>query len=220
MTASTNNAINDNIGNNDWLSALAYRVYRYLNRSNDRLYNPNDLGQHIIYASLILSLIVPSVCFVVFVYPTTVDYATSKAQLASIPILTQQVAQLDQMYQSASATLTELEAEPLLASLDDAVLQHNTIDLHRMAHHHQLKIVATNTINDHRISSQFTEHFTATHYSWHLRGRFADYLRFKKALWELSHLMQMEREHLSTKEELQLDIVVDLSVYQPKAGGL
>ena len=220
MIAPTDNAINDDIGNNDWLSALASRVYRYFNRSGDRLYNPNDLYQSIIYVSLILSLIVPGACFVVFVYPATVDYATSKAQLASIPILTQQVAQLDKMYQSASATLTELEAEPLLASLDDAVLQHNAIDLHRMAHNHQLRIVATNTINDHRISPQFTEHFTATHYSWHLRGRFADYLGFKKALWELSHLMQMEREHLSTKEELQLDIVVDLSMYQLKEEGL
>ena len=220
MTAPADNAINDNIGNNDWLSALASRVYRCLSRSNDRLYNPNDLGQSIIYASLILSLVVPSACFVVFVYPATMDNAMSEAQLASIPILTQQVAQLDKMYQSASATLTELEADPLLASLDDATLQHNDIDLHRMAHHHQIKIVATSTINDNQVSPQFTEHFSATHYSWHLRGRFADYLRFKKALWELSHLMQMQREHLSTREELQLDIFIDLSVYQPKEGGL
>ena len=220
MTAQTDNAITDNISNNDWLSALAYRVYKYLNRSDDRLYNPNDLCQSIIYASLILSLIVPGAFFVVFVYPATVDYTTSKVQLASIPILIQQVAQLDKMYKSASAILIELEADPLLASLDDAVLQHNAIDLHRMANNHRLRIVATNTINDHRISSQFTEHFTVIHYSWHLRGRFADYLRFKKALWKLSHLMQMEREHLSTQEELQLDIVIDLSVYQPKEGGL
>ena len=220
MTARIGNAMTDNIGNNDWLGALVYRVYRYLNRSDDRLFDPSDLGQYIIYASLIISLIVPSACFVVFVYPATADYATSKAQLASIPILTQQIAQLDKMYRSASAILTEVEVDPLLVSLDDATLQLSAIDLHRMAHNHRLKIVATNTINDHRISPQLTEHFIATHHSWHLQGQFADYLRFKKALWELNHLMQMEREHLSTKEELQLDIVVDLSVYQPKEGGL
>ena len=216
MTAQTENAINDNIGNNDRLSTLAYRVYRYFNRSDDRLYNPNDLYRFIVYASLVLSLIVPCICFVVFVYPTTVDYATSKAQFASIPLLERQVAQLDQMYRSAHATFTELETDPLLVSLHNATLQHNAIDLHRMAHDHRLIVVATNIINDHRISSQFTEQFTATHYSWHLRGQFGDYLRFKKALWELSPLTQMEREYLSTKAERQLDIVVDLSVYQPK----
>ena len=210
-----NNTIDDNIGNNDWLATFANRIYRYFNRSDDRLHNPNDLYQSIIYASLALSLIVPCTCFVVFVYPTTVDYTTSKAQLASIPSLKRQVAQLEQMYRSAHATLTELEADPLLVSLHNPTPQQNAVDLHRIAHDHRLTIVATNTINDHQISSQFSEDFTAIHLSWHLRGRFNDYLSFKQALWELSPLMQMEREHLSTKENRQLDIVVDLSVYQP-----
>ena len=216
MTVHTNNTIDDNIGNNDWLATFAKRIYKYFNRSDDRLHNPNDLYQSIIYVSLALSLIVPCTCFVVFVYPTTLDYATSKAQLASIPSLKRQVAQLEQMYRSAHATSTKLEADPLLASLHNPTPQHNAIDLHRIAYDHQLAIVATNTINDHQISPQFSEDFTAIHLSWHLRGRFNDYLAFKQALWEINPLMQMEREHLSTRENRQLDIVVDLSVYQPK----
>ena len=220
MTLHASNTLNDKVGNDDWLATFANRVYGYFNRSNDRLHNLNDLYQSIIYASLMLSLVVPCICFVVFVYPTTVDYATSKAQLASIPLLKRQVTQLEQMYRSAHATLTELEADPLLAPLHNPTLQHNAIDLHRMAHDHRLRIVATNTINDHQISPQFTEDFTVIHLSWHLRGRFGDYLAFKKALWEVSPLTQIEREHLSTKEDRQLDIVVDLSVYQSKEAAL
>ena len=216
MTAQTDNAMSHNFGDKDYLSTLVYRVYRYFNLSDDRLHNPNDLYRSMMSASLILSLIVPCTCFAVFVYPATVDYATSKAQLASIPLLKQQVAQLDKIYRGAHATLAKLEADPLLASLNNATLKHNSIDLHRMANDHRLTIVTTNIINDYLVPSQFTEHFTTTHYSWHLQGEFRDYLRFKKALWELSPLTQIEREYLSTKEDRQLDIIVDLSVYQSK----
>ncbi len=215
MTAQNDNAMNNDIGGNDWTSMFAYRVYRYFNRSDNRLYNPNDLYRSVVYISLALSLIVPGACFVGFVYPTAVDYATTKAQLASIPMLKRQIAQLDKMYRSTHITLTELETDFPPASLDNATLHHNAIDLHRMAHNHRLRIVATNTINDHRVMPRFTEYFTTTHYSWHLQGRFTDYLRFKKALWKASPSTQMEREHLSTRDDRQLDIVVDLSVYQP-----
>ena len=216
MIGHAGGTIDDKVSNDDWFATLANRIYGYFNRSNDRLHNLNDLYQSMVYASLMLSLIVPCICFVVFVYPTTVDYATSKAQLASIPLLKRQVAQLEQMYQGAHATLTKLEADPLLAPLHNLTLQHNAVDLHRMVHDHRLRIVATNTTNDHQIAPQLSEDFTVVHLSWHLRGQFSDYLAFKKALWEVSPLTQMKREHLSTKEDRQLDIVVDLSVYQPK----
>ena len=215
MTTHTDNAMTHHIIANDWFNTIVKLVYKCFNRSDDRLYNPNDLSKCLVYTSLALSLIIPGICFAIFVYPTISDYAASKAQLASIPLLKQQVAQLKKIYEKSHATLIELEADTSLASLRDAKQAlYNPIDLHRLAHDHRLTIAAMDTLNDYEVSSQFTEHFTTTRFSWHLKGQFADYLAFKKALWNLGPLIQIEREHLSTKEDRQLDIVVDINVYQ------
>ena len=206
-----------NIDESDWLNTIAKLVHQCFNKSDERLHNPNDLYRSLVYASLALSLIIPGICFTIFVYPAMTEHAASKAQLASIPLLKQQVAQLKKMHQTSHTTLMELEADILLAPLRDTTqTQYNPIDLHRLAHDHRLTIVAMDTLNDHEALPQFAEHFTATRFSWHLKGHFVDYLAFKKALRDFNPLMQTEREHLSTGENRQLDIIVDLNAYQPK----
>ena len=217
MTTHTDNTMINNINESDWLTTIANLVHQCLNKSNDRLHNPNDLYKALVYASLALSLIIPVICFALFVYPAMTEHAASKAQLASIPVLKQQLAQLKKMYETSHAALMELETDILLSALrDEAQAQYNPIDLHRLAHDHQLKIIAMDTSKDHEALPQFTEHFTATRFSWRLKGQFVDYLAFKKALRDFSPLIQTEREHLSTGENRQLDIIVDLNVYQAK----
>ena len=186
--------------------------------SDDKLRKPSDLSKSLVYISIVLSVIVPSVCFALFVYPTMTTYAASKAQVVSVPLLEQQVARLKKLYRNSHAALTELEADTLLIALHNiGGAQQSPIELHRLAHDHKLTIVATDTLNDPEVRLQFADYFTVTRFSWHLKGHFFNYLTFKKALWQQHPLIHMEREHLSVRDALKLDIIVDINLYQPKA---
>ena len=218
MTSSINHTVNDNIADaSNRADTLRDLIYKCFNLSDDTLRKPSDLSKFLIYVSIVLSVIVPSTCFALFVYPTMTAYALSKTQVVSIPSLKRQIAQLKQLYQSSHTALTELEADALLVSLHNATqTKYNPIDLHHKAHDHRLKFIEMDTLNNQEVSPRFSDNFTASRFSWHLKGYFSDYLRFKKALWEQHPLIHIEREYLATIEGLRLDIVVDISIYQPK----
>ena len=218
MTIPADPTTGDKTDRNDYFATLLGLLYKCLNLSDDKLRKPSDLAKSLVYVSIVLSVIVPSVCFAIFVYPTMTTYAASKAQVVSVPLLEQQVAHLKKLHRNSHAALTELEADSLLTALRNiGDAQQSPIELHRLAHDHKLTIVATDTLNESEVPPQFADYFTTTRFSWHFKGHFFNYLTFKKALWEQHPLIHMEREHLSARDDLKLDIIVDINLYQPKA---
>ena len=200
----------DNTNNNDNRLNMLGKAH------NDKLDNPATVPEFVVYMSMALSVIIPVAYFVLCIYPTIMAHNEAKQQLAAITLLTQKLEQLKKLYKDNQAILLDLEAETSVPSEHaTGAKQYNSIDLHRLAHQHQLTTVAMNTLKDQQISPRLANHFTAHHLSWHLRGHFLDYLGFRNALWEKQPLLQVIHEQLSTEENLKLDIVVDLNIYRP-----
>jgi len=196
-------------------------VYRCLRINNDTLRNPRDLPRFLAYLSAVLAVIIPTVYFAIFVFPMTETYASHRAQVASIPVLRQQLARSKAAYQTSYASLKHLEAEELLVSLHNAQeTLYKPSEVHRLAELHKLTIVAMETLNHHETTPQlaelFDKHFTVARFSWNLKGYFFNYLAFREALHNQHPLLYTARERLTPEADQKIDIVVDINVYHPR----
>ncbi|MBC6414435.1 MAG: hypothetical protein GDA45_06105 [Chromatiales bacterium] len=210
MTTDTALTTSDNNGDNH------NRINVLNNLNSDKLHNPSTLYEFLVCVSMAFLLVMPAAYFALSVYPTMTAYSKGKAQLVSIPSLSQQLEQLKQRYKNSHTALLGLEADISSAFGHDATAkQYNSLDLHRLAHKHRLTIVAMDTLSEQPISPHLADHFTIDHLSWQLRGYFPDYLEFRKAVRQQQPLLQTIQEHLSAEENLKLNIVVDLNIYRP-----
>lgn len=150
------------------------------------------------------------------VYGALNNYQIQSAELRSVPLLTRQIAHLEQQHHRVSVELEQLNVLPELELLHatDGWAE-GRLDLHRLAQTHRLQLIALDRLNEpEELRPSSPELSVVNSFSLKLEGHFFDYVSFRKALSARLGLVQIEREYLSHNPRGKLDILMELRIYR------
>ena len=166
-----------------------------------------------------LSVVLCTLCVVYLssiVHGALNHYQIQSAELLSVPLLTRQIARLEQQHRRVSAELAQLNALPEL-ELPNATdgWAEGRLDLHRLAQAHRLQLITLDKLNEQEEPTLASPELSvADSFSLKLEGHFFDYVSFREALSARLGLVRIEREHLSHNPRGKLDILLELRIYR------